>query len=80
MTQQKKKGSKLRQYNRFMEFFWLAISVGTLVVGIYIWGSKGLEEASMSFVFSIVAFVLSYSRKRYRKAIDKKINDKSADK
>lgn len=60
----------MKKYNRFMEMFWLVISVMSAIGVVYFYFFEGLNEHPIILFVPFTAFILFIIRRWFRKRIE----------
>lgn len=68
----------MKKYNRFMELFWLAVSVISAVGVFYFYFIKGANEHPIILSMPFMAFFLFIIRRWFRKRIESNKQDENA--
>lgn len=66
----------MKKYNRFMELFWLAVSIVSAVGVVYFYFIEGADDHPIILSMPFMAFFLFIIRRWFRKRIE---NDKRED-
>lgn len=67
----------MNKYNRFMEYFWLVAGVSGALFAVFMVLKYGYEGNAFLSVFPIMALMMFFLRRMYRKQVEKKNNSKS---
>jgi hypothetical protein len=51
---------------RILEIAWLVIAIGGIIIGTFMFYTKGWDEAVFFYIFTLVAAIFYYIRRRQR--------------
>lgn len=60
----------MRKFTRFMEYFWLALAIGTGVAALWTIGTEGLEKGGQWLFFPAVALAMFFFRRFTRRKLE----------
>ncbi len=60
----------MRKFTRFMEYFWLALAIGTGIAALWTIGSDGFEKGGQWLFFPAVALAMFFFRRFTRRKLE----------
>lgn len=60
----------MRKLNRFMEHFWLAVAIGTLIWAVWVTAAEGLEAGKRLYFFPFIAVAMFLFRRITRRKLE----------
>jgi len=63
----------MNRLNKFLEVFWLIISIVSIVLVVYVYSSIGIEDNLILLFFPVIAIAMYVFRKR----MSKRMNDQN---
>lgn len=57
----------MRSLSRFMEYFWLALAIGTAVAAVWVIATEGFEKGGQWLFFPAVSLAMFFFRRFTRK-------------
>ncbi len=60
----------MRKLNKAMEFFWLAVAIGTAVAAIWTVATEGWDKGAQWFFFPAIALTMFFFRRITRRKLE----------
>lgn len=60
----------MRRITRFMEYFWLALAIGTAVAALWVIGTEGFEKGAQWLFFPVVSLAMFFFRRFTRRRLE----------
>ncbi|WKZ65994.1 MAG: hypothetical protein QY325_14645 [Flavobacteriales bacterium] len=68
----------IRKLGRFMEHFWLAVAIGTLVASIWVIAADGFAQGRQWLLFPAIAMAMFFFRRFTRRKLEAMEDRRSA--
>jgi hypothetical protein len=62
----------MKKMNKFLEYFWLVISVISVILIVYVYSALGTEDNLILILFPVIAVAMYVYRRRISKVLDNK--------
>lgn len=66
----------MKKMNKFLEYFWLVISVVSIILVIYVYSTIGTQDNLILILLPVISVAMYVYRRRVSKILDQRDQDK----